>query len=453
MAYSGKVSLNNIYEAWTYIIRFITEDSATAGKDWQITRTNQFNASNNLERKEFQGTLTSVVLDTWINLPTVSVFDYSFGTKITGEVVGTGDGATTSFNYTIANTPIGAYSVEINYTISGSNYIAYDDGAGNISGTSVSGTIDYTTGSLSLTFTTAPDNGTNITIDYLHNSLTEGTDYQIDTNLGKVQFLSTGSVTASSNVDYFYNFKKVDYDLHNTGLAGQDDINIILRPVIDTQESVMYVKGLLYDYFDNGLNNYVGLIEGRAISYWNNIVDLWVFSNKQRIIIVVKSGNYYSSMYIGFLHKVWNTQTYSRPYMLVASHSCANDLSSQIKFDNETDDARWFILSPSVIYWKLSGGFISEGFASYGRFSPHLYNYGNNLIAFTYPTGIDVSLFPIFLTPNNNFVVGLLDNVYLYIDANVTAESVITDSNNKTYVVFPDVFRTSIKHWYAIMEE
>lgn len=453
MAYSGKITLNNIYEVWTYIIRFITSDSNVEGKDWQITRIKPFDANNNLPRRYFEGTLSSVQLDTWINLPTISVSDYSFGTKITNEVVGTGNGTTKNFNYTIINKPIGVYSITINYRINNTNYTAYDNGNGAISGTGLSGTINYTTGNLSLTFSAAPDNGSNITINYIHNKFVEGTDYQIDRNLGKIKFLSTGSVQSGSNVDYSYNFRKFDYDLHNTGLAGQDDINIILRPIIATDESRMHIKGLLYDYYDNVLNNYVGLTEGRTVSFWNNPVNLWVFSNKQRIIIVIKSESYYSMMYIGFLNKVWDVKTYARPYMLVASHMTNNDFSSEVRFDNETDSARAFILAPSVLYWKITGGFVSDNYDSYGRFSPHLYNYGKNLFPITYPPGVDVVLFPIFLTPNNDFNAGMLDGVYLYLDANSTSETTITDSNNETYIVFPDVFRTSITYWYAIKEE
>jgi len=88
------------------------------------------------------------------------------GFKTTGEVIGTGDGTTTSFSGTLANPPAFPNSVSIHYVIGATSYTATDDGAGNISGTYVSGTITYSTGVWSLTFTTAPDSGTNITADY-----------------------------------------------------------------------------------------------------------------------------------------------------------------------------------------------------------------------------------------------------------------------------------------------
>ena len=85
---------------------------------------------------------------------------------ISGEVIGAGDGTTTSFSGTLAHPPIVTSSITIHYTISSTAYTATDDGAGNISGTDCSGTINYSTGAWSLTFTTAPDSGTNITADY-----------------------------------------------------------------------------------------------------------------------------------------------------------------------------------------------------------------------------------------------------------------------------------------------
>lgn len=82
------------------------------------------------------------------------------------EILGAGDGVATSFSGTLTNYPVVPKTVTISYTIGSTVYTATDDGAGTITGTSVSGTITYSTGAWALTFTTAPDNGTNITADY-----------------------------------------------------------------------------------------------------------------------------------------------------------------------------------------------------------------------------------------------------------------------------------------------
>jgi len=86
--------------------------------------------------------------------------------SITGEVIGTGDGTTLSFSGTLVNAPTSPGSLSISYTIGTIPYTATDNGAGIVTGTSVSGTITYLTSAWSLTFTTAPDNETDIEADY-----------------------------------------------------------------------------------------------------------------------------------------------------------------------------------------------------------------------------------------------------------------------------------------------
>jgi len=83
-----------------------------------------------------------------------------------GEIIGTGDGSTTTFSTALSYTPIGPGTVKVHYTIGGTTYSVTDDGTGNISDDNVTGTINYDTGDVNLTFTTAPDTETNITVDY-----------------------------------------------------------------------------------------------------------------------------------------------------------------------------------------------------------------------------------------------------------------------------------------------
>lgn len=106
-----------------------------------------------------------------VNFGTIDDFIYF------NETIAVGDGTTTTFNYTTKNIPVSYGSVSIYYTIGGISYTANDDGNGNISGNNLSGTVDYSSGSISLTFSTAPDNGINIDIRY---SISEVLDIQAD---------------------------------------------------------------------------------------------------------------------------------------------------------------------------------------------------------------------------------------------------------------------------------
>lgn len=75
-----------------------------------------------------------------------------------------GDGSTTSFVFSFGTTPIVPLTVFITL---GGKKVGQDDGNGNwisIGNTITSGTIDYQTGSVTVTFSTAPSNGTEIIV-------------------------------------------------------------------------------------------------------------------------------------------------------------------------------------------------------------------------------------------------------------------------------------------------
>lgn len=82
------------------------------------------------------------------------------------EAVYTGSTGVTAFTgSSISDAPLTAGRLIIEFTIAGVVYQETDDGAGafnNVSGFLTSGTVDYTTGALTLGFDTAPDNGTDI---------------------------------------------------------------------------------------------------------------------------------------------------------------------------------------------------------------------------------------------------------------------------------------------------
>ncbi len=102
-------------------------------------------------------------------LPNVFHSTYTLDAKyntISGVTIGTGNGSTTSFSGTLASIPICQTSVSVAYTIGTTNYTATDNGNGTITGTDCSGTINYETGAISLTFSTAPASGDAITVSY-----------------------------------------------------------------------------------------------------------------------------------------------------------------------------------------------------------------------------------------------------------------------------------------------
>ncbi|GAB4536786.1 MAG: hypothetical protein Fur0020_05050 [Thermodesulfovibrionia bacterium] len=78
-------------------------------------------------------------------------------------LLGTGNGSTQTFSGYLPNTPVVPDSV----TVTDGSQTLSDDGQGGLSGDG-SGEVNYVTGFITVTFTDAPANGTNIMVDYYY---------------------------------------------------------------------------------------------------------------------------------------------------------------------------------------------------------------------------------------------------------------------------------------------
>lgn len=85
------------------------------------------------------------------------------GNQGTSQSLGTGDGSTTTFTTTLTSLPVMPGEVVIR---DNGTQKAVDDGFGGVSGTGVTGTINYNTGAVSATFNTAPSSGHALTVSY-----------------------------------------------------------------------------------------------------------------------------------------------------------------------------------------------------------------------------------------------------------------------------------------------
>jgi len=113
----------------------------------------------------------------WVLTPVVKAFEAQWRNSETEDlyyrayfppldVLAVGDGNQKVFNVNTLRTPISESTLLINTVIGGSGDLTTDDGNGNLSGPNASGTVDYTTGAISLTYTTAPDDTEDITATY-----------------------------------------------------------------------------------------------------------------------------------------------------------------------------------------------------------------------------------------------------------------------------------------------
>jgi len=107
---------------------------------------------------------------------------YYYASEILGQTLGTGNGSTVTFAGTLGGgsggsaNPIRPNTVQITTVIGGNAMVAIDNGSGVLTGTDVGGssTINYTTGAVSITYTTAPDNNATVLASYQWNSETNG---------------------------------------------------------------------------------------------------------------------------------------------------------------------------------------------------------------------------------------------------------------------------------------
>jgi len=98
-----------------------------------------------------------------------ALINFVVGTEISNENLGTGNGSAVTFSGTLAHYPVGLGRLVITCTIGGQVRTATDDGSGVLVGSHVqTSALTHATGVYSITFATAPDNGTPVTASYLY---------------------------------------------------------------------------------------------------------------------------------------------------------------------------------------------------------------------------------------------------------------------------------------------
>lgn len=117
--------------------------------------------------KVFTGFLSKASIE---NNDTVSIVTKVLN-PVEDEAVDTGDGTEVTFTSTLTQTPIAGTIVVTAGDITGTDSVAE-----TITGTGISGTIDYDTKGLSITFDEAPALDTAITVTYAYSSTVTGTD-------------------------------------------------------------------------------------------------------------------------------------------------------------------------------------------------------------------------------------------------------------------------------------
>jgi hypothetical protein len=153
-------------------------------------------------------------------------------------VIGTGDNTTTDFSATLTPPVLGgSVVVKVDDTIAGS-----DDGSGNLYGSSITGSVDYATGKINISFAMPPVSGSTITVEYLNS-----TESLVASDDLYGQITGENGYTVSGYVDY------------TTGVL---TINFGIPPFSDAVVGVFYLSSENEQKIEAGRDNGNGEIQG-----------------------------------------------------------------------------------------------------------------------------------------------------------------------------------------------
>ena len=153
-------------------------------------------------------------------------------TSVAGEAFGDGDGSTTAFSATAANTGIAPGTL----TATDGTETFTDNADGTLTGSaSGTGTVNYRTGAVTLTFNAAPATGTgNITISYDYLAENKMPNSPYPTNLG---FRAEGAAVA---LIVSISDDGVNWQQHTAGTVpawGFKSIGVVPQPHLDVRAS------------------------------------------------------------------------------------------------------------------------------------------------------------------------------------------------------------------------
>lgn len=179
-------------------------------------------------------------------------------TTVTNESIGTGDGSTTSFSGTLAQATGVRFVFGCTLSLSDASITGNDNYVGVISGTGVTGTINYATGAWTLIFTTAPAHVVDIRMTYQHENSNSGgvTDFTFSTprvaaegDIISQEYLGEPIQNVLVFEGKYYSFKKTSvYELDLTN-DDTNATNLVYRSDIGIPSSFSSVstgKGMVY---------------------------------------------------------------------------------------------------------------------------------------------------------------------------------------------------------------
>lgn len=394
------------------------------------------------------------------------------GTTVDDEVIdSTPNGILTNFTGTLANTPCGLGRLVVTYTVGASAYTASDNGSGviaddasgHLTGTC---TINYTTGAWELNFSTAPDNATDITADYIYGN--PGADWK------ELMYQNTENKDES---DAGFGGDCKEWIIHNTGKTGQENVIIGMREWWYSAGSGGGLNINVYTAWptpaptDWNFNEISNGLDGYNTTWktwkehptlplpYRSTVTYWMFSNRHRLALVVKIGGQYESMYLGFGRRYGAPADYPHPLIAKAGHH-----HNDAVFNNYADTGDSWRLYIAQHYQHADDGYplmiVTPGDAyESGTDTAGLtliprdkYGTSDGTMGLT-PYHHRALMTPVYVGHETTSAVYMdMDGVYHVAASGVSTEEEL-HANQKMHVLFQNVHRTNHYDFMAIEKE
>lgn len=380
------------------------------------------------------------------------------------ETVGTGDGTLTNFTQTLSNATIAAGQCLIRFRISGAVYFAYDDGLGGFDHPKIStGSINYSTPSVNITFTDPIDNGFVIEAIYTNSSIA-GRDWLL---------LREDNAKDTSGTDSYPGELLKQFILKNSGTSGKinnNDGGI----TIGMRESKNAASNI-YNYQINIFRNY-GETQYQSDNFIINSTDngstynttnkdftsmpttpvnddvvLWYCSaTKNRLLCVFRvAGTVYTNFYLGAGLPYSSILNYPKPFVAIAN------FNGRISFTDTQTNFDFFICRIGISSF-LGGAYYVDPDGNYRR--------GDNDGYETLPATQFSDIGDLKKTTDDKVLVwttGLYDRTleqtlmefegaYYTPCTGLASEDDLIVNGSENHLIFQDIFRTDYKDYMSI---
>lgn len=290
------------------------------------------------------------------------------GISASAESIGSPNGVLVTFSGTLSNVDVKLDSLVVDYVIGTTPYQGISDAAGLITGTNISSGSISADGTYSITFTSAPDNASALTVDYTHTYI-PGRDWvlQVDQN-----------AKSNSRVDTVWGSDTREVVLSNTGLGNQDNVIFGIRewkrPSTDAYgwnlngyAAVPADNDWNESVSEHGLNGYHSQADNwgshPTIQMFDGIVAYWIYSNKQRVIIQIRCASDYYCCYLGLGNRFDPPSEYPNPLIIAGTCCGAKPFANNNCLDG--GDGGWSPVRPyKQDYDSIEGPEQSNGYES-----------------------------------------------------------------------------------------